>query len=436
MNLLTCAAVAALLGGADVGRPVKAKAMLDAMNKGDFATASKDFDKTMKEKMPPDKFAELWKAVNKQLGGFKKLQGTKSVKAGTSEAIDLRCEFAKMTVIVRISFNKDDQVQGFFIRPAPAEKFDPPPYAKAGSYREEAVTVGAGGDWPLPGTLTLPVGKPPFPAVVLVQGSGPHDRDETILANKPFRDLAWGLAGRGVAVLRYEKRTQEHALKMVNSKAPVTLQTEVIDDALAAAKLLRERKEIDPARVFVLGHSLGAVCAPRVGQLDGKLAGLVLLAGNSRPLEDLVLEQFTYLYSLEGGPSDEQKKELEELKKKLARVKDPKLADDTPGKELPLGAPASYWKSLKALDQTGVAARITTPLLVLQGERDYQVTMADFAGWKKALAGRKGVTLKSYPALNHLFMEGKGKSRPEEYAQPGHVALEVVEDVARWVKGR
>jgi fermentation-respiration switch protein FrsA (DUF1100 family) len=73
-------------------------------------------------------------------------------------------------------------------------------------------------------------------------------------------------------------------------------------------------------------------------------------------------------------------------------------------------------------------------MLVLQGERDYQVTMADFAGWKKALAGRKGVVLKSYPKLNHLFMEGKGKAKPEEYGKEGHVAKEVVDDIAAWVK--
>jgi uncharacterized protein len=438
MSLLTCTLLTVLLAGAeaDKDRPARAKAVLDAMNKGDFAAASKDFDKTMKEKMPPDKLEELWKAVGKQLGGFKKLQGTKSIKAGTSEAIDLRCEFAKMTVIVRISFSKDDQVQGFFILPAPAEKFDPPSYARAGSYREEAVTVGAGGDWPLPGTLSLPKAGGPFPAVVLLHGSGSHDRDETLLANKPLRDLAWGLASRGIAVLRFEKRSYAHAAKLLEIREKVTIREEVIDDALAAARLLRKHKEIDPKRVFVLGHSLGATVAPRVGQLDPQLRGLILLAGNSRPLEDLVLEQYTYLYSLEGPPSDKQKAELEELKKKMAKVKDPKLAGDTPSKELLLGAPAAYWMALKAYDQAGTAAKIATPMLILQGERDYQVTMADFAGWKKALAGRKGVTFKSYPALNHLFMAGKGKSKPEEYNQAGHVALEVIEDVAAWVKGR
>jgi dienelactone hydrolase len=308
--------------------------------------------------------------------------------------------------------------------------------ARRESFREEAVTVGAKGDWPLPGTLALPRGKGPFPGVALLHGSGPNDRDQTIGPNKPLRDLAWGLATKGIAVLRFDKRSRVHGEKMVKSKTPTTLKEEVIDDALLAVKLLRERKEIDPRRVFVLGHSLGAMAAPRVGRLDSSLRGLILLAGNSRPLEDLILDQFRHQFSLEGGPTKEQKEQLGRIEKQVARVKDPKLSADVPAREMPLGIPAAYWLALREYDQKAVAAKLPMPLLVLQGERDYQVTMEDFAGWKKALAFRKGVTLKSYPRLNHLFMAGVGKSKPAEYARAGHVAGEVVDDVAAWVKKR
>ncbi|MFO0842433.1 MAG: alpha/beta fold hydrolase [Gemmataceae bacterium] len=433
MKWMAC--VVALAVGAQVedARLTKAKAMLDALNKGEWEAAGKHFDKTMKEKMPPDKTRELWEAVTKQVGAFKKLERTDTVKFKDSNIVDLTCQFDKVTLKVRISFDKDDQVEGFFLRPATAPKFDPPPYAKKDAYREDKLVVGEGGDWPLGGTLTLPAGEGPFPCVVLVQGSGPHDRDETIGPNKPFRDLAWGLATQGVASLRYDKRTHAHGMKMLD-KGKITLDDEVTDDALAAAKALRARKEIDPKRVFIVGHSLGAFVAPRLGERDPGLAGLVLLAGNSRPLEDLVIEQFTYIYSLDGGPTEKQKEELAQLKKKVAKVKG-KLADDAPAKELPLGLPVAYWKSLNAYDQTGTAAKLTMPILVLQGERDYQVTMADFAGWKKAMAGRKSATLKSYPAMNHLFMTGKGQATPAEYGQAGHVAKEVIDDIAAWVKG-
>jgi fermentation-respiration switch protein FrsA (DUF1100 family) len=175
--------------------------------------------------------------------------------------------------------------------------------------------------------------------------------------------------------------------------------------------------------------------APRVGELDPKLAGLILLAANSRPLQDLIVEQYTYVFSLE-KESEDNKKELEKIKKQVAKLNDPKLSPDTRASELPLNLPAAYWLSLKAYDQKAMAAKLKMPVLVLQGERDYQVTMADLAGWKKALAKNRRATFKSYPTLNHLFMEGKGKAKPAEYFRAGHVAKAVVDDIAAWVKAR
>lgn len=132
----------------------------------------------------------------------------------------------------------------------------------------------------------------------------------------------------------------------------------------------------------------------------------------------------------------EDKDELEKIKKQVLRVKDSKLTSDTPSSELPLGASAVYWLALRDYHSTEVAIRFHKPMLVLQGERDYQVTMVDFEGWKKALGDRKDVKLKSYPKLNHLFMEGEGKAKPAEYETAGHVAQEVVDDIAKWIKGK
>jgi hypothetical protein len=158
------------------------------------------------------------------------------------------------------------------------------------------------------------------------------------------------------------------------------------------------------------------------------------MAGNARPLEDLILEQMTYLYSLDGTSVDKHKEEIDKIKKQVERVKDPKLAADAKTAELPLGVPAPYWLALRAYDQTGTAAKIKQPMFILQGERDYQVTMADFAAWKKTLVNRANVQFKSYPKLNHLFMEGVGKAKPDEYEKAGYVAKEVVDDIATWVK--
>src|SRR5262249_49806593 len=119
-----------------------------------------------------------------------------------------------------------------------------------------------------------------------------------------------------------------------------------------------------------------------------------------------------------------------------ARVKAAEMPADTPSGDLPLNLPASYWRDLKAYDAGATAAGLKTRILVLQGERDYQVTMDDYTGWKKALKGHKGATLKSYPAVNHVYGEGRGKAARAESQKAGHAAGGVTDEGARGVKGR
>jgi dienelactone hydrolase len=308
----------------------------------------------------------------------------------------------------------------------------PPEYVKPDRFEESEHTIGLD-DWKLGATLSLPKGGGPFPAVVLVHGSGPHDRDEKIGPNRPFRDLAGGLASEGIAVLRYEKRTKAHGGRTVKMIDTFTVKEEVLDDALAAAAFLRKTSKIDPKKIFIAGHSMGANLAPKLGVLDPSLAGLVLLAGNARTLADVMLEQFDYLGSLPPNQSEAAKKVLAKMKTQAERMKT--LTADSPKDELPFGLPARYWISLRDNEPDKVLAGLKQPLLILQGERDYQVTMADFKLWKQLLAKRTNVTFKSYPRLNHLFIAGEGKkSQPLEYYRAGHVDGEVIADVVRWIK--
>jgi uncharacterized protein len=270
---------------------------------------------------------------------------------------------------------------------------------------------------------------------VLVHGSGPNDRDETLGPNKPFCDLAQGLASRGIAVLRYDKRTKVYAAKLASLADTLTVKEEVIDDALAAVEVLRHIKGIDPQRVYVLGHSLGGMLVPRIGQADGNIAGLIVMAGPTRPLEDLVLDQTTYLASLGGAPTAEAKQQLDEIRRQAANVKSPKLSATTPAAEA-LGVPGSYWLDLRGYQPAQAAKLLTQPLLILQGGRDYQVTLVEYDGWRKALEGRKNASFKLYPKLNHLFMEGEGQSTPQEYDMRGPVPGYVIDDLAAWIKAR
>jgi fermentation-respiration switch protein FrsA (DUF1100 family) len=213
----------------------------------------------------------------------------------------------------------------------------------------------------------------------------------------------------------------------------ITVHEETIEDAVLAEQGLRRHPRVDANHVFILGHSLGAMVAPRIGQEDRAIAGLILLAGNSRPLTELVIEQTEYLASLAPNPATQGR--IAAIKAQVARVMDPALPLNTPAAVL-LGAPAAYWKDLNAYQPGAVAASLAMPMLILQGERDYQVTMKDFEGWRDALKGRTNVTFKSYSDLNHLFITGAGKSTPAEYEKPGSMSEAVINDIATWVKAR
>ncbi len=185
----------------------------------------------------------------------------------------------------------------------------------------------------LPGTLTIPKDNGPFPAIVLVHGSGPNDRDETIGPNKPFRDLAWGLASRGIAVLRYEKRTKVYGLKLSQDKklaASLTVNEETIDDAISAVGLLRTIDKIDSQKIFVLGHSLGGMMIPRIASRNPRVAGFIIMAGTTGKIEEAILEQTRYIFSLQGILTEEARKKLKELEELVAKVKALKETGNNP----------------------------------------------------------------------------------------------------------
>ena len=392
------------------------------------------FDAQVKAALPDSKLKELGETLPKQVGA---LQSRAEAQLAEREfpyqqvVIPVQYEKAALNMFVTINVITG-KISGLLYQPnqaAEGKGYKTPTYVDTTKFAEKDVTFGSA-PWQLPGTLTRPTGEGPFPAVVLVHGSGTNDRDETIGPNKPFKDIAQGLASQGIAVLRYDKRTKVYPLKTSQLKN-ITVKEEIVDDAVAAVEFLKSQPGIDPKQIYVAGHSEGGYVAPRIAEAAPNLAGLIILAGPTRPLEDVIQEQVRYLLESDGSFSAEDQAQLQEVQKQVEAVK--ALTQTLQNKPI-LGFPVSYLLDLKNYHPAEMARSLTIPLLILQGERDYQVTMQDFDIWQKVLAGRPNVELKSYPDLNHLFLAGTGKSVPAEYQTPGNVAPAVIQDIASWIQ--
>jgi dienelactone hydrolase len=396
---------------------------------GKFDQAVKTFDNTMSSQIAADKLQDIWNSVVSQIGAFESIKDTRITTSGVHDIVFVTCNFSNTLLDIQLTFDASRKVAGLYFKPSnDAAHYSPPEYAHTSSFTETEVTIGTG-QWLLPATLTMPKGDGPFPAVILVHGSGPNDRDETVGGNKPFKDLAWGLASQSIAVLRYEKRTKQFPQETAAIINTLTVQDETIDDALAAVTLLSGTKGIDTQRIFVLGHSLGGMLAPRIASQDSRIAGIIILAGPTRKLEDIMLTEVNYLASLDGIIDEKKAEQINAIKQQVKKIKD---LDFNEG-EIVLGAGKAYWQDLEEYDVVTTAKSLTIPIIILQGERDYQVTMEDFYGWANSLKGMNNVTLKTYADLNHLFITGTGKSTPSEYNQPGNVNETVIEDIAAWI---
>jgi dienelactone hydrolase len=412
-------------------REARARAFIDLMAGGQYAQAFELFTPQMKVVMPVDRLSATWSSLTAQAGPFQRQIATSVMPRGVLSVVVITCAFERATFDVQVTVNPANLVGGLALRPAvQAVTYSPPAYASPAAYKESEVTVGTG-QWALPGTLTTPVGPGPVPAVVLVHGSGPGDRDATVGQIKQFKDLALGLASRGIAVLRYEKRTRVHA-DLIRDLPGLTVKDESIDDAIAAVQVLRSTSGVDPNRIVVLGHSLGGMLVPRIAAAGPAVAGFVVMAGAARSIPKAVIEQARYLAQVDGVISAEEHARISELEQIMARV-DGLGPKDASNPERIFGATASYWLDLRGYDPPVAAAQVKEPMLVLQGERDYQVTMEEFSRWKSALADRTDVVFHSYATLNHLFVSGTGKSVPAEYNTSGHVSEVVVRDIATWI---
>jgi uncharacterized protein len=310
-------------------------------------------------------------------------------------------------------------------------------------YRAEEVTVPSVPGVTLAGTLTLPQGAGPHPAVLLVTGSGPQDRDETLLGHKPFLVLADYLTRRGIAVLRLDDRGTGASTGVFSAGTS----DDFAQDAAAAVRWLRARPEVADDRVGIVGHSEGGLIAPLVASRTPEVAFLVLLAGPGIPSSELLMMQGA-LISRAGGDTEREierttafqremftaiattadsvalRAQLQEIGRRFQASLTPEERARPEASDATITAAINtlvspWYRWFLRYDPAPALRATRVPVLALNGALDLQVPADEnLAAIQRELAaaGNRDVTVEKLPGLNHLFQTA-GTGAPSEYAQ-------------------
>lgn len=386
------------------------------LEKNDYTKAYSYFDQTIQAQISETLLKETIEKTETQLGKFKAIIAIQQEE----QTYYYYSEFTNMKLDIAISFGSNHKIIGFFFV-AHKEHNKENTLGEALNIQSNTIS--------LQGTLLQPANDTLKKLVIFVHGSGPNDRDETIFENKPFKDIAESLYKKGITSYRFDKRSYSNPETFNNQS---TIDDEVTNDIVNIITYFKNNEKYKNHDIVLLGHSLGAYMLPRIANQSNKISKIILLAGNARPLDELIMEQYDYLYALDPSPALKEAKE--KIKQQIKFLNSKSFQLNTPSKNLPLDLSAYYWKSIKDYDPIKEVQKVKTPLLLLQGERDYQVTMKDFQLWKKALQNNPKATFKSYPTLNHLFMTGGTPSDPKEYQIKSTVNTAVITDIYNFIK--
>lgn len=419
-----------------------ARQTVSDMQAGNFAAVTEKFSTEMAAALDEEKLESGWNTTTAILGEFMETLSVETYERDAYFCVDILEHYENNGLLVHLVYDGEEKIAGMQITYADVEPYletEAQPEEEDAVYTEEEVTVTADECVPLGGTLTLPKEMEKPPVVILVHGSGSSDRDESFNGNKPFADIAHGLASRGIAVLRYDKRYYVYPdCPDVGSAENVTLREETLDDVDAAIKMMQEDERVDGSRIFVLGHSLGGCLSPAIAAEHPQLSGIISMAGSLRPLWEIVYDQNQEaVAAAEAGElTEEEQAQLAEAAEQVetdTQILRKKL-DSQPDDGMLLGIPVLYWKSNKEYCGMNFIAQVEMPVLVLQGDADFQVyPEKDYVLWQETLADRENAVFHLYEGLNHLMMPTQGKRDITEYAVKGHVEEQVIDDIAEFI---
>ncbi len=406
----------------------QAREFVQLLADGEFETAHAKFTESTASQLSATQLEQAWAGTAGQKGDLVEILSAEyRGESNGQEVVVVRAQFTEGTQQFTFGF-VETGISTFRIVPDRQDEWTAPEYADESAFSEREVTLSAPGDCSLGATLTMPDGEGDVPGVVLVHGNGQQDRDQTVGPNKTFKDITWGLATQGIAVLRYDKRTAACDVDL----ADVTIDDVATDDALTAIERLRGVDRV--GSVFVAGHSFGGVLAPRIAARDGDLAGVVMLApGPADSFADTIVRQTRHLAELDGTVTEAEQQAIEQVEQRAERIRTLDIGDDEVVNNF---GGDEYYRTFQEYDQRETFAGLSVPRFVAQGGQDWQVTVEDdLQVWRDAAGDQAGVTIEVYPELNHRFQVSTGKATRQEYFRPdSHVAGRLVEDVATFVQ--
>ena len=404
-------------------------AYLEEFREGNFDSFYEAASDTLKAQLPLEKLMEQWSTAAATARVYSGGQTEQVLAQGEKAEVLVTSVHSRYNLQTSFTFTDESTVEALAFNIAPL--IVAPESNEL--WEEFPITVGYDAQKPLSGLLTLPRNVENPSVAILVQGSGPNGMDSLIGAanNRPFADLAHGLAEKGIAVIRYDKRTYAY------SEALLDVETEYLLDVKAAVRFALEDSRVNGEQLYLVGHSQGGMLSPVFAKENPEIKGIVSLGGTLRRLEDKVLEQTQTMMAQNMELTEEQKNdEINRVKAEVERIRGltPESADDKA--ELLLNYPVSYWISINAIDPEAIARELTLPMLILQGGNDFQVTYEnDYLYWQEVLAGKNNVTFRNYEGLSHVFMPGsRERFDGSSYNPPAKMDEQVIEDIAGWIQ--
>lgn len=381
----------------------------------------------MKRYLDIEKLQGFWDGLEMQMGAVKSVGETKVKMRDTLAITQTIIQFEKQKIGFKLVYDKDAKICGMFLE-APIPKYTPAAYLDASNFYEIKRNL-PDPKFPAEGIVTIPNKKQHLPVVIIVGGSGPTDKDLSIGPNRIYKDLAWGLANKGIVSYRYDKRTKAFGSAYIKNNT-VTVKEEYLLDLLGALKVVKKIPEVDTNQIYILAHSEGGYLLPYFEKNLSNIAGYISFAGAYSNMADLLFMQLNYL---QANAPKSQKKQYNDFIAKSVYMRD-KINVNSPEDSLPAGLSAKYILFLNQNSPKNIGANLMQKkILFLQGGRDYQVPPSEMELWRTLLKENSQAQFELFPNLNHLGLPGKGPSLPAEYEEADNVPAELIDKVVSFI---